>query len=104
VTHLKERRAKEERLLELKGLNLGTIFEFNKKNPFLAKERCRAVIDDIFSQVIELNINFSQKEMELFGEAHKMVELNQRGSVVITTLLLMILRRMKRESSTIRKR
>ncbi len=103
IEHLREKRVKEDRLIEIKGLNLQTIFEFNKNNPFLSKEKSRAAIEDIFFQCVELGIRLNEKEALLFGDAHKMVELNQRGSVVITMLLLSILRRRKLASNTARK-
>ncbi len=82
--------------LELKYLNLESIFNFTKEHGFIEKEQAKRLIESLLFSTFNAGIKLRQKELELFSKAHMMLHLNERPQNIFTMLLLAILERKKR--------
>lgn len=74
--------------LDLLRLDLKDIYNFLKENQKISKYEAISLVESILFKVKEQNINLTQKELEMFSNAVKLLDLNSRPINVLTTLLL----------------
>ena len=81
---------KTESSLNLEKLDLKDIYNFLKDNQKISKQEAKEVVESILLKVNSQKIKLSQKELDFFSKAIKLLELNSRPINVLTTLLLSI--------------
>ena len=81
---------KTESSLNLEKLDLKDIYTFLKDNQKISKQEAKEVVESILLKVNSQKIKLSQKELDFFSKAIKLLELNSRPINVLTTLLLSI--------------
>ena len=81
---------KTESSLNLEKLDLKDIYTFLKDNQKISKPEAKEVVESILLKVNSQKIKLSQKELDFFSKAIKLLELNSRPINVLTTLLLSI--------------
>lgn len=67
------------------------MYDFLKQNQRISKLEAKALIESIFYKAMKQKIKFSDKELETFSNASKLIELNSRPINVISVILLTIL-------------
>ena len=65
--------------------------DFLKQNQRISKLEAKALIESIFYKAMKQKIKFSDKELETFSNASKLIELNSRPINVLSVILLTIL-------------
>lgn len=91
VRYLKTKKSLVSSSLNVENLELKDIYGFLKTNQRISKQEAKDIIESILFSVHTKQVKLSQKELEGFGRAMKLLELNSRPINVITTLLLNIL-------------
>ena len=81
---------KTESSLNLEKLDLKDIYTFLKDNQKISKQEAKDIVESILLKVNSQKIKLSQKELDFFSKAIKLLELNSRPINVLTTLLLSI--------------
>ena len=81
---------KTESSLNLEKLDLKDIYTFLKDNQKISKQEAKDIVESILIKVNSQKIKLSQKELDFFSKAIKLLELNSRPINVLTTLLLSI--------------
>ena len=81
---------KTESSLNLEKLDLKDIYTFLKDNQKISKQEAKDIVESILIKVNSQKIKLSQKELDFFTKAIKLLELNSRPINVLTTLLLSI--------------
>lgn len=76
--------------LDLLRLDLKDIYNFLKENQKITKNEAISIVESMLFKVKEQNINLTQKELDMFSNAIKLINLNSRPINVLTTLLLTI--------------
>jgi len=85
------RKVLEEFSLDVGKLELKDIYNYLKKNQRISKNEAKNIIESILYSISQKNIQLSQKELDSFSTAMKLLELNSRPLNVLTTLLLNIM-------------
>jgi DNA polymerase-3 subunit delta' len=91
VRYLKTQKSLKNSSLNIENLELKDIYEFLKTNQRISKAEAKDIIESILFSVHTKQIKLSQKELDSFSCAMKLLELNSRPINVMTTLLLNIL-------------
>lgn len=91
VKYLKTKKNITATTLDIKKLELKDVYEFLKQNQRISKPQAKELIESILYKIHKENIKLSSKELESFSRAMKLLELNSRPIIVISTLLLNIL-------------
>lgn len=81
---------KTESSLNLEKLDLKDIYTFLKENQKISKQEAKEIVESILLKINSQKIKLSQKELDFFSKAIKLLELNSRPINVLTTLLLSI--------------
>ena len=81
---------KTESSLNLEKLDLKDIYTFLKENQKISKQEAKEIVESILLKANSQKIKLSQKELDFFSKAIKLLELNSRPINVLTTLLLSI--------------
>ncbi len=76
--------------MDLLRLDLKDIYNFLKENQKISKNEAISIVESMLFKVKEQNINLTQKELDMFSNAIKLINLNSRPINVLTTLLLTI--------------
>ena len=95
-SYMKTKKQFKEFPISLKKMGLKEIFEFLKQNQRISKQETKEIIESMFYKAVQEQIKFTDKELETFSNASKLVELNSRPVNILTTLLLTILQRKNR--------
>ena len=88
--YLKKSVLKAESLLDINKLDLKDIYNFLKDNQKISRNEAKDIVESILIKVNSQKIKLSQKELDFFSKAIKLLELNSRPINVLTTLLLSI--------------
>ena len=88
--YLKKSTLKNESILDINKLDLKDIYNFLKDNQKISKQEAKDIVESILIKVNSQKIKLSQKELDFFSKAIKLLELNSRPINVLTTLLLSI--------------
>lgn len=89
--YLKSSSIKNELSLNLQKLDLKEIYNFLKENQKIGKNEAKEIVQTLLFKINSENIKLSQKQLDFFSKAIKLLELNSRPVNVLTTLLLSIL-------------
>ena len=76
--------------LDLKNLTLKDIYSFLKQNQRVSKSEAKQIVESILFTTHKNNISLTQKELDSFSTAMKLLELNSRPINILTALLLKI--------------
>ncbi len=77
-------------------MDLKSLYQFLKENQKIGKKEAKAIIESILFKINTQKIKLSQKELDAFSNAIKLLELNSRPIHILTTLLLTIIHRKHR--------
>jgi len=91
VKYNRTKKIVEDFALNVQKLELKDIYNYLKANQRISKHEAKNVVESIMFSINKNNIKLSQKELQSFGTAMKLLELNSRPLNVLTTLLLNIM-------------
>jgi len=79
--------------LNLSTLDYATVFSFLKTNARIGKNEAKALVEDIYHRatVVDMLI-LSQRQLDNFSKAHKLLDLNSRPQGVLALILMGFLR------------
>jgi len=77
-------------------MDLKNLYQFLKENQKIGKKEAKAIIESILFKINSQKIKLTQKELDAFSNAIKLLELNSRPIHILTTLLLTIIHRKHR--------
>jgi len=89
--YLKTKKVFADFELDLNKITIKEVYDFLKQNQRISKLEAKALIESIFYKAMKQKIKFSDKELETFSNASKLIELNSRPINVISVILLTIL-------------
>jgi DNA polymerase-3 subunit delta' len=79
---------KDEVSLDVSKLDLKDIYMFLKENQKISKKETKIVIESILLKANAQKMNLTEKQLDLFSQSSKLLELNSRPINILTTLLL----------------
>ncbi len=82
--------------LDILRLDLKDIYNFLKDNQKITKQEAKVLVESILLKVNEQKIKLTRKELEMFSDCIKLIDLNSRPINVLTTLLLTLNHRKNR--------
>jgi len=91
VKYIKTKKTIEDFTLDVTRLELKDIYSYLKENQRISKSDAKNIVESILYSINKNNIQLTQKELESFSTAMKLLELNSRPLNVLTTLLLNIM-------------
>ena len=77
-------------------MDLKNLYQFLKENQKIGKKEAKSIIESILFKINSQKIKLTQKELDAFSNAIKLLELNSRPIHILTTLLLTIIHRKHR--------
>ncbi|MCT7908912.1 DNA polymerase III subunit delta' [Arcobacter lacus] len=86
--YLKESEQKIESSLDLNRLDLKDIYTFLQENQKVSKQQAKDIVESLLLKANNQKIKLSQKRLDFFSKAIKLLELNSKPINVLTTLLL----------------
>lgn len=91
VEYKKSKKNIEDIDLDIQNLNLQEIYKFLKQNQRVSKSEAKDIVESLLYKITKQNIALSTTTLESFSTAMKLLELNSRPNIVLTTLLLNIM-------------
>ena len=80
--------------IDLKYMDFGDIFSFLKEHKYEKKDNLKSLVSLIIDKsLVELGIDFSRAEFEMFDKLLVLSELNSRSQNILSYLLLLIYRK-----------
>ncbi|MEV9615326.1 DNA polymerase III subunit delta' [Aliarcobacter butzleri] len=86
--YLKKSEQKIESSLDLNRLDLKDIYTFLQENQKISKQEAKDIVESLLLKANNQRIKLSQKKLDFFSKAIKLLELNSKPINVLTTLLL----------------
>lgn len=86
--YLKKSEQKIESSLDLSRLDLKDIYTFLQENQKISKQEAKDIVESLLLKANNQKIKLSQKKLDFFSKAIKLLELNSKPINVLTTLLL----------------
>lgn len=86
--YLKKSEQKIESSLDLNRLDLKDIYTFLQENQKISKQEAKDIVESLLLKANIQKIKLSQKKLDFFSKAIKLLELNSKPINVLTTLLL----------------
>ncbi|MBF7065284.1 DNA polymerase III subunit delta' [Arcobacter butzleri] len=86
--YLKKSEQKIESSLDLNRLDLKDIYTFLQENQKISKQEAKNIVESLLLKANNQKIKLSQKKLDFFSKAIKLLELNSKPINVLTTLLL----------------
>jgi len=86
--YMKTSSLKNEISLNIIKLDLKDIYIFLKENQKISKNEAKKIIESILLKANKQNMKLSSKQLDLFSQSSKLLELNSRPVNILTTLLL----------------
>lgn len=77
-------------------MDLKSLYQFLKDNQKIGKKEAKAIIESVMIKINSQKIKLTQKELDVFSNGIKLLELNSRPINILTTLLLTIIHRKHR--------
>lgn len=77
-------------------MDLKSLYQFLKDNQRIGKKEAKAIVESIMFKINSQKIKLTQKELDTFSNAIKLLELNSRPIHILTTLLLTVIHRKNR--------
>lgn len=93
--YLKSKTTKEPCALDFKYFDLKECYLFLKEHQKIRKDEAKQIVESIFHKITLQKIKLSEKELESFSTALRLLEVNSRPINVLSTLLLTLLQRKK---------
>ncbi|QOG11306.1 DNA polymerase III subunit delta' [Arcobacter sp. FWKO B] len=94
--YLKTKKTIPDFPMDLNKITIKEIYEFLKQNQRISKPDAKNLIETIFYKATKQKIKFTEKELETFSNASKLVELNSRPVNILSVILLTILHKRKK--------
>lgn len=94
--YLKVNSVKEESDIDIKNIDLKDIYNYLRENQRVSKNDAKKIVQEILFKVHSQNIKLTEKELDFFAKAVKLIDLNSKPVNVLTTLLLTLLDRENR--------
>ena len=91
VTYKRTKKTIQEFSLNIQKLELKDIYKYLKENQKISKGEAKSAVESILYSIHKRNMKLTQKELNSFSIAMKLLELNSRPLNVLTTLLLNIM-------------
>lgn len=88
--YLKKPKQQTQSSLDLNRLDLKDIYNFIQNNQKISKQEAKDIVESLLLKVNSQNIKLSQKKLDFFSKATKLLELNSRPINILTTLLLFL--------------
>ena len=80
--------------IDLRYMDFGDIFSFLKEHKFEKKDRLKSLVSLIIDKsLVELGVDFTRAEFEMFDKLLVLSELNSRSQNILSYLLLLIYRK-----------
>lgn len=89
--YLKKSTLKSSFSLDILKLDLKEVYNFLKENQKISKAEAKEVVESILLKTHQQKIKLSQKQLELFSQAIKLLDLNSKPINILTTLLLSLI-------------
>ncbi|MCT7595502.1 DNA polymerase III subunit delta' [Aliarcobacter butzleri] len=86
--YLKKSEQKIESSLDLNRVDLKDIYTFLQENQKISKQEAKDIVESLLLKANNQKIKLSQKKLDFFSKAIKLLELNSKPINVLTTLLL----------------
>lgn len=86
--YLKKSEQKIESSLDLNRLDLKDIYTFLQENQKISKQEAKDIVESLLLKANNQKIKLSQKKLNFFSKAIKLLELNSKPINVLTSLLL----------------
>ncbi|MFY9069090.1 DNA polymerase III subunit delta' [Aliarcobacter butzleri] len=86
--YLKKSEQKIESSLDLNRLDLKDIYTFLQENQKISKQEAKDIVESLLLKANNQKMKLSQKKLDFFSKAIKLLELNSKPINVLTTLLL----------------
>lgn len=86
--YLKKSEQKIKSSLDLNRLDLKDIYTFLQENQKISKQEAKDIVESLLLKANNQKIKLSQKKLDFFSKAIKLLELNSKPINVLTTLLL----------------
>lgn len=80
-----------ESSFDFRKLDLKDIYSFLKENQRVSKNEAKEFLESFLVKIKNQNIKLDEKELELFSNSIKLLELNSRPLNILTTVLLALL-------------
>jgi DNA polymerase-3 subunit delta' len=74
--------------LDFKRLDLAAVFSFLQKHKNVQKNDLKLLVESIFQTALEQGVTLTQKQLDNFDMAFRLLELNTRGSHILSLLLM----------------
>ncbi|ADG93385.1 putative DNA polymerase III delta prime subunit HolB [Arcobacter nitrofigilis DSM 7299] len=74
-------------------MDLKSLYQYLKDNQKIGKKEAKAIIESVMLKINSQKIKLTQKELDVFSNGIKLLELNSRPINILTTLLLTIIHR-----------
>ncbi|MGB5918918.1 DNA polymerase III subunit delta' [Arcobacter sp.] len=74
-------------------MDLKSLYQFLKDNQKIGKKEAKVIIESVMLKINSQKIKLTQKELDVFSNGIKLLELNSRPINILTTLLLTIIHR-----------
>ncbi|MGB7403834.1 MAG: DNA polymerase III subunit delta' [Arcobacter sp.] len=74
-------------------MDLKSLYQFLKDNQKIGKKEAKAIIESVMIKINSQKIKLTKKELDVFSNGIKLLELNSRPINILTTLLLTIIHR-----------
>lgn len=92
VKNSHNRAAKSGVELQLRNIELESIFEFVKQHEKLSRHEAKSLIESLFYQAVQVeSMHLDTKMCEAFERAIKLIELNSKFSTILLQLLMLFL-------------
>ena len=91
--YLKTKKIYQAPSINLAKIELKELYDFLKLNQRIGKAEAKELIESLLVSASQQKIPLSKKELEVFGTAMKLCELNSRPINILTTLLLTLMRK-----------
>lgn len=88
--------ARQEADIRLSNLSLSTLFSFVKAHDRLSKYEAKQLIESLYRKATLVEgLSLSARQIELFEQSYRLIELNGRLQTVLVTLLMTFLPKVK---------
>lgn len=91
--YMKTKKTREKFPFDVSRFELKDVYQFLKQNQRIGKQETKDLIESLLHDISIQKIKLSTKELEVFGSAMKLCELNSRPINILTRLLLVLINR-----------
>ena len=77
--------------LNIKNLNLDSLYIWIKKQNRLNKQEYQQLVQGLLLEVHKAKIKLTQEELDAYDKAYRLIDLNGRGQIILLNLLLALI-------------